>query len=205
MDTKKLNPKKSLIANPRGSIDSKLTQKAMLLSYQFDYGVNFEDRIIKLTGEINAEMFDLVDTALTELENLGKKDITIKINSPGGEAYQAMAIVGRMAESKCKIVTKGYGMVMSAATIILAAGTRRREMSRFGQFMWHECSYEIDGRHSHIKDAAVQVDLEERFWAKSMAKFTKKTAKFWLEQGVRKDANFSPEQLLKLGVVDGIF
>ena len=55
---------------------------------------------------------------MTTLENLNRKTITIKINSYGGDVYTALAIVGRMLESKCLLQTKGYGKIMSAATII---------------------------------------------------------------------------------------
>lgn len=94
---------------------------------------------------------------------------------------------------------------MSAATLILAAGTRRREMSAYGAFMWHEASYGVEGRHSAIKATAQQVEKEEKFWAEKMAQFTKKDKKFWAEKGVGIDAYFTPEQLIRYGVADELF
>lgn len=187
------------------TVENKLTKAAMLLSYQFDHGVNFKERIINIVGEIDEDTFNLVDAALTEMESQSKKDITVKINSEGGSTYQAMAIIGRIKESKCGIVTKGYGAVMSAATLILASGTRKRTISSDACFMWHEASYGLEGRHSEIKNTVNQVEKEERYWADRMAECTSKDSHFWLTNGVGKDAYFDAKQLLEMGVVDELF
>ena len=176
----------------------------MLLSYMVEYGVDFSRRIVNLTGEVDEVMFDILDFALTEMESSSKKSITIKINSPGGDTYQAMAIIGRIKECTCHIVTKGYGQVMSAATLILACG-KKRKMSTDGFFMWHEAQYDLSGKHSANKADVKQVEREEKFWAARMADYSNKDAKFWLEHGIGIDAYFTANQLLKLGVVDELF
>lgn len=187
------------------SVENKLNHQAMLLSYEFDYGIDFKRRVIKITEEIDQTIFDRVDGAMTEMEAQGRGDITIKINSPGGETYHAMAIVGRIKESSCKVVTKGYGHVMSAATLILASGTRKRLMSEDAFLMWHEASYELTGRHSENKATVKQIDREESLWARRMSEHSNRDMKFWLEHGIGKDVYFDTSQLLKLGVIDGIF
>lgn len=186
------------------TVDNRLTQAALLLNYAFDYGVDFKNRVIEITGEIDEIQFDRLDTAMTEMESESKKTITIKINSPGGSTYQALAMVGRIKESKCHIVTKGYGHVMSAATLILACGDKRY-MSRFGFFMHHECSYEIGGRHSEIKADVMQVENEEKLWCQWMGEFTAESQSFWKKHGVGKNAYFTAEELLSLGVIDELF
>lgn len=191
--------------SPNTSIDNRLTQASLLLSYLFEYGVDFKGRVINLTGDIDESMYRLVDAALTELESDSKASVTIKINSLGGEVYQAMAIVGRMRESKCHIVTKGYGSIMSAATLMLAAGDKRK-ISKYSWFMSHESSYDLgETRHSQAKAAIQQAEKEEKIWAKWMAEFTSKTADFWIKQGIGIDAYFTAEDLLKAGVVDELF
>ncbi len=194
----------SEVGTKNTSIDNKLTHAAMLLSYMVEYGVDFSRRIISLTGEVDEFMYDILDFGLTEMEASSKKAITIKINSPGGDTYQAMAITGRMKECTCQIVTKGYGQVMSAATLILASG-KKRKMSTEGFLMWHESSYLMDGQHSQNKATVKQVEREEKLWANRMAQLSKKDAEFWLKNGVGIDAYFTAEQLLKMGVVDELF
>ena len=169
------------------TVDNKLTHAAMLLSYMVEYGIDFKRRIISLTGEVDEFMYDILDFGMTEMESSSKKAITIKINSPGGSTYQAMAIVGRIRECTCQTITKGYGHVMSAATLILACG-KKRKMSSYAFTMWHEASYDLSGRHSQIKADVKQVEKEEKMWAHWMAEFSKKDIKYWLENGVGIDA-----------------
>lgn len=187
------------------TVENKLTKVALLLNYAFEYGIDLENRVIKVTGEIDDWQYDLVDTALTIMEAESKKNITIRINSPGGCSYQAMAIVGRMKKSKCGIITEGYGHVMSAATLILASGTHKRTISRDGFFMWHEASYALEGRHSEMMNEVKQAEKEEKFWANRMADCSNKTAKWWYENGTKTNAYYNADQLLKMGVVDELF
>jgi ATP-dependent Clp endopeptidase proteolytic subunit ClpP len=204
MKNLKRNPKRSLLLeNVKTNVDSKLTQAAIILEYSFIYGVNFKERTIRLTGEINNEHFQLVDSALTELEAQGRKSVTVIINSPGGDMYEALAIIGRLKRSPCHIVTEGYGQIMSASTLILASGDKRR-VSEYAFFMHHEASYGVDGRHSEIKNQVKQADREDDKWCEWMSKFTKKDKKFWKSNGVGVDAYFSVEELLEHGVIDEI-
>lgn len=188
----------------RTNMDNKLSVTALNIGIAFEYGVNFKERSICLTGEIDESMFILVDIALTEMEAQSKATITIRINSPGGSTYDAMAIIGRLKRSKCHIVTEGYGHVMSAATLLLACGDRRR-ISSYAWFMHHEAAYGVDGKHSEIKNTVNQVEREEKFWAECLAKFTNKDAKFWEKLGVSLDKFYSPQELVDLGVADEVF
>ncbi len=205
--------KKTLIRKPRRNnllsasvktgVDNKLTQAALILEYAFEYNVNFKERTISISREIDEKEFDRIDNALTEMESQNRKAITIRINSPGGQVYQALAIIGRMKRSQCQIITEGYGHVMSAATMILAAGDKRK-ISKYAFFMHHEASYGVDGRHSEIKDMVKQTEKEEEQWCEWMAEFTKKPKAFWMKSGVRVDAYFSANELMELGVADEV-
>jgi ATP-dependent protease ClpP protease subunit len=188
----------------KANLDHKLSATALNMGIAFEYGVNFKERTISLVGEIEASMFTLVDIALTEMEAQSKATITVRINSPGGSTYDAMAIIGRLKSSKCYIVTEGYGHVMSAATLILACGDRRR-ISKYAWFMHHEAAYEAGGRHSEIKNVWTQVEREEKFWAECLAQFTKRDAKFWEKTGISLDKFYSPQDLVEMGVADEVF
>lgn len=205
MKTKKKPKRNNYIASEtKANIDSKVAQASLLLDYSFGYKVDFKNRIITISGDIDSDAFEIIDAGLTEMESQSKKTVTIKINSGGGDTYQAGAIVGRLRESKCKIVTKGYGHIMSAATLILASG-QERLCSKYALFMHHESSYGMEGRHSDAKDFIQQMEKEDDLWSAWMESFTKKPAAYWKKTGVRKDAYFTAEDLLELGVVDELF
>lgn len=178
-------------------------ERELQLEYAFDYGVNLAQRVITLTGEIDEEMFVKIESALTQLESESKKTVVIKINSSGGSVYDALAIVGRITQSSCNIVTEGYGCIMSAATLILACGDKRH-VSKYAWFMHHEASYDAEGKLSSHKALLIQQDREEKEWAKHMASFTGKEIDFWYKTGQQIDAYFTPEELLNLGIADEI-
>lgn len=177
--------------------------KSLFLQYAFEQGINFEKRTILICGDIDNEVFQRVDAALTEMESSSGKAITIKINSHGGHVYDSLAIVGRMKASKCNINTEGYGTVMSAAVAILAAG-KRRKMSAYGWAMVHQSHYEISGKVRDHKAFLEQSEREEQQWAEIMALNSTETKQYWLDACRLDDRYLTPTQLLLAGVIDEI-
>lgn len=178
-------------------------QEQLRLEYCFDRGFNRALRIIQLTGEIEDGHFGFIDACLNELEKDNRKSVTIRINSPGGNVYEALAIVGRIKSSPCQIITEGYGHVMSAATLILAAGTKRR-LSKFSWVMCHEASYGLEGRHSDIKDELKQMEREEQVWCHWMEEFTTTSAAKWSELCHKRNLYLHSKEAIELGIVDDI-
>jgi ATP-dependent protease ClpP protease subunit len=157
-----------------------------------------------LTEDIEEYHFDFFDTAMTILESQSRAAITIKINSYGGDVHTALAIIGRMQESRCHIHTKGYGKIMSASTAILAAG-RKRSISRLSEFMHHEMSYEVGGKHSEILHNVKQAQTLSDRWCTLMFELTGTPIEYWSEMGKGNDHYLTPEICLELNVVDRIF
>lgn len=184
--------------------DTVLEIEKFRMNYLFESGLDFKNRSIQLTGIVGEDFdFSFVDCALSEIERLGRKRIIIKLNSTGGSVIEALAIVGRMKASTCQIVVEGYGVIQSAATMIFAAGNKRR-ISKYASFMHHESTYQLSGKHSEVTDQVVQMEKEERLWATWMAEFSKKDYKFWYNKGKRKDFFITAEQAVELGVADEI-
>lgn len=194
------------MTNPRHEKRIQLEQLALNLEYAFNRGVDLENRIIQLTEDIEDHHFCMFDSAMTTMEQMNKKTITVKINSYGGDVYTALAIIGRMFESRCRIHTKGYGKIMSASTAILAAG-HKRSISRLAEFMHHESSYELPGpaRESEHEQALKEsLNLSEK-WCALMTELTGISKHHWRNWGKGKDYYFSPERCLELNIVDEVF
>jgi ATP-dependent protease ClpP protease subunit len=134
--------------------DLKVDQVLQIYEIETDvalkYGIDLNSRVIQLVGEINDMAFCHIDTALTLMEAKGRSAVTIRIHSPGGSVYSALAIISRIRSSKCQIITEAYGSCMSAATLILAAGKKRR-MGAAAIVMHHEAAYEIGGTHTQVQ------------------------------------------------------
>ncbi len=56
------------------------------------------------------------------LRAIGKKDVTVNINSPGGDVFEGIAIYNRLREHQGKVNVKVLGLAASAASIIAMAG-----------------------------------------------------------------------------------
>lgn len=101
-----------------------------------DYNLHLETRTIYIGAQHNPDGYDADEisavTALNVIKNLAILDfqssqpINVIINSEGGDVYPALAIYDaiRRCNSEVHILATGY--CMSAATIILQAGTVRK-------------------------------------------------------------------------------
>lgn len=56
------------------------------------------------------------------LRSIGNSDVTVNINSPGGDVFEGIAIYNRLREHPGKINVKVLGVAASAASIIAMAG-----------------------------------------------------------------------------------
>ena len=188
--------------------NSVLSHAVELLGLQAElclkHGLDLHSRSIQMVGPINDKMFKFVDGALNILEQQSREGITIKISSFGGDCYAALAIISRMKKSTCNVHTEAHGCVMSAATLILAAG-KKRSMSEYATFMFHETAYEVGGRHSEVQAWVANFEREERTWSDIMEKLTGTDSNYWLELGKHTDKFLTPQELLDKGVIDKVF
>ncbi|MYM31491.1 Clp protease ClpP [Duganella sp. CY15W] len=56
------------------------------------------------------------------LRNIGARDVTVNVNSPGGDFFQGVAIYNMLREHKAKVTVKVMGLAASAASVIAMAG-----------------------------------------------------------------------------------
>lgn len=95
-----------------------------------------------------------------ELKNLGAVDeITVRINSGGGDVFAAVAIYTRLKEHKANIAVKIDGWCASAATIIAMAGNSI-EISVGGVFMIHDPLAGLLGYYNTTDLANIVKELE---------------------------------------------
>ena len=97
------------------------------------------ERTLVLNGEISDETWygDEVTPALFRKElNAGTGDITVWINSPGGDVFAAARIYNMLMEYKGDVRVKVDALAASAASVIAMAGTEVL-MSPVGMMMIH--------------------------------------------------------------------
>ncbi|WP_313489169.1 head maturation protease, ClpP-related [Stutzerimonas nitrititolerans] len=92
------------------------------------------------------------------LRAIGERDVTVYINSPGGDMFEGIAIYNRLREHSHKVTTKVLGMAASAASVIYLAGAERQVASS-AFLMIHNCWTFLAGNRHHLRDVAD--DMEE--------------------------------------------
>ena len=94
------------------------------------YSRLLNDRIIFLGEEINSVSANLVVAQLLHLESQdAEKDISLYINSPGGEVYSGLAILDTMNFIKPQVSTICVGMAASMGAFLLASGTKGKRFA----------------------------------------------------------------------------
>jgi ATP-dependent protease ClpP protease subunit len=180
-----------------------MSKKTNNLELLFDLGIDEKSKTLIVNGEVNDEMLHLIETGLSYLEKLNGEEITIRLNSSGGDVASGLSIIDRIAKSSCFINIHASGQICSMAILILASGDYRTAHS-LTQFMHHEESYDSSGRHSQNKNF---IKFSEKFddmlcqWLETR---TKKDSKFWKNTGVALDHWFTSKEALSYGLIDAI-
>lgn len=87
------------------------------------------------------------------LRSIGDKDVTVKINSPGGDMFEGIAIYNLLRGHPAKVTVEVLGWAASAASIIAMAGDEIR--MGLGTFMMvHNAWGVVIGNRHDMRDAA---------------------------------------------------
>jgi ATP-dependent protease ClpP protease subunit len=159
------------------------------LKYTTEYAVNFDERIIYLFSELDASIgtllrlrFDLIKLWLKEVEGLPITDITIDISSYGGSIDSvngALDFYHELGSKGILINTRAQGICMSAATVLLAAGTGERTAYPSTKFLLHDLQCEgVEGTAQQIKSTVKTISDEQLEFFSYYAKFANKEKTF---------------------------
>ena len=124
---------------------------------------NEGERNLFLNGEISDETWygDEVTPKLFKDELLsGEGDITVWINSPGGDVFAAAQIYNMLMDYKGNVTVKIDGLAASAASVIAMAGTKVL-MSPVAMMMIHNPATIAIGDTAEMKKAIEMLDEEK--------------------------------------------
>ena len=181
-------------------------------------GVQSRDTLAKegiyvIEGEIDVDALAPIrwDILNKHLNIKGKykdlKEITIYINSPGGDLIEAWALIDLLENSRFKINTIGWGECQSGGCLILMAGDKgRRKAYPHTTIMAHNFSAALSGSYQDLKEGSKAFDKEHQrlvdfFIRKSRYSTAKAVEKHFLKGT---DAVFHPDEAMKHGLIDSI-
>lgn len=128
------------------------------------YSRLLNDRIVFLGEEVNSVTANLVIAQLLHLESQdAEKDISLYINSPGGEVYSGLAILDTMNFIKPLVSTICVGMAASMAAVLLSAGAKgKRFCLPHSKVMIHQPSGGAQGQQTEIEIVAEEIKKTRR-------------------------------------------
>ena len=163
-------------------------------------------------GGVDAQEF------VKELAGIKAGTIHLRINSPGGDVFDARAMQTALRQHKAKVIAHIDGLAASAATF-LAMGADEIEMAEGGFFMIHNAwGFTIGNVNDHLEAAA----MLEKVDGSIRADYSRKTGKpddevralmdaeTWMTAAEAKEAGFidsiyeaeAPEDMFNLDAYD---
>lgn len=94
------------------------------------YSLLLKERIVFLGQEVDDQIANLLVAEILYLDAQDpEREISLYINSPGGQAYAGMAIYDAMQHVRAPVSTVCIGMGMSAAAMVLCGGAPGRRLA----------------------------------------------------------------------------
>ncbi|KKZ15055.1 MAG: Clp protease ClpP [Candidatus Synechococcus spongiarum 142] len=168
------------------------------------YSRLLRERIIFL-GDVTAESARAVEAQLLFLEAEDpEKDISLYIDSPGGEVYSGLGIYDTMQHVKPDVQTVCVGKAMSMGSFLLAAGAPGKRLALpNARIMIHQVLGGAQGSASDIEiQAREAIFLKDRL-NHMLAESTKQPL-VQIEQDTDRDSFMSPEEAVKYGLIDQV-
>lgn len=151
----------------RPNLDASKYDKDLLLKEDAAQGE------IAILGEIGFAMFGGTDAKMVKesLDAHGDGPLVVLLNSPGGDAFEGVAIYNLLRSHPGKITVKVLGLAASAASVIAMAGDRI-EMGDGAQMMIHSAWGIVAGNQDDLRDFAELLDGLDRSVADLYSKRT---------------------------------
>lgn len=169
------------------------------------YSRLLKDRILFISGEIDAHMADLVVAQLLFLEaEDNAKDIYMYINSPGGSVTAGLAIYDTMRYIKADVSTICIGQAASMGAFLLAAGEKgKRYALPNAEIMIHQPLGGVRGQAEDIKIHAENI-LKMRGRLNKMLSENTGRALSEIEKDTDRDNYMTSEEAKEYGLIDDL-
>ena len=169
------------------------------------YSRLLRDRIVMVSGPIETNMANTIIAQLLFLESENPNaDISMYINSPGGEVYAGLAIMNTMQYIKPNVSTIGMGVVASMASVLLPAGEKGKLiLLPDSTVMIHQPSAGTQGMITDMEISVREGQRLKKLITQKMSEFTGRKEKE-LFDAMERDNWMDADAAKKFGLIDGI-
>jgi len=191
---------------PKNMIIPTVIEKSQNGERAYDiYSRLLEERIIFLGTVINDDIANSIIAQLLFLEKEDpKKDITMYVNSPGGQVTSTLAMYDTMQHIKPDVSTVCLGIAASGGAIILTGGAKgKRYALEHAEVMIHQPLGGTEGQATDIAIHADHIIKTKNLLNKMIANHTgQKLNK--VANDTERDNFMTAEEALKYGLIDKV-
>src|SRR4051794_30149277 len=171
------------------------------------YSRLLNERIVFLGTPVDDQIANLIIAQLLHLEaDDPDKDISLYINSPGGDVYAGLAIYDTMQFIKPDVSTICCGIAMSMGAMLLAAGAQDKRMSLPNSRILIHQIWSPSGPGGQATDIEIRanetIGLKRRM-EQLMAKHTGQDLEK-ISSDTDRDFFMSPEEAREYGLIDRV-
>ena len=187
---------------------TKITSSAKIISIDIDgvIGLNEEEQFGQ--GSHAVATYERFEQALAEIGEGGADRVVINIRSMGGDLGDALLIHDAAQGLGVEVVTRCYGYVASAATVIAQAASKGcREISANGFYLIHCCESSAEGNSQSLDLTRQLLDKSDQRLAEIYAEASGRPAEEFralMNENAGKGRWLTPEEALQMGLVDRI-
>lgn len=191
---------------PQNFIIPTVIEKSQFGERAYDiYSRLMEERIVFLGTAINDDVANSVIAQLLFLEKEDpKKDITLYVNSPGGQVTSTLAMYDTMQYVQPDISTVCLGMAASGGAVILMGGAKGKRFALpHSEIMIHQPLGGAEGQATDIAIHAEHIINTKNLLNELIALHTGKKVD-QVKIDTERDKFMSAEEALKYGLIDKI-
>ena len=164
-----------------------------------------KDNILFLGTPINDDVANLVCAKLLHLESENPdRDISLYINSPGGDVNAMFAIYDTMTYIRPDVATICFGQAASAAAILLAAGADGKRLALpNARILLHQPYTGAQGQVSDLEIAANEIERLKRALEEVLARHTGQPIDK-IAQDTDRDFVMTAHEAREYGIIDEV-
>jgi ATP-dependent Clp protease protease subunit len=170
------------------------------------YSRLLRERVVFLSGEMDDELANVVIAQLLFLEaDDAERDVSLYVNSPGGDMTVLFAIYDAMQAIRPDVATWCIGQAASAAAVVLSAGAagKRHAMPNARVLLHQPWGSTGQGQSIDIKIRAEEMVRQRRLMEEILAKHTGQPIER-IHEDLDRDFILSPEEAKVYGAIDHV-
>lgn len=195
------------VLNPTSMTPYIIEERQMNITQMDVFSRLMQERIIFLGTGVDSQVANIINAQMLFLESIdSKKDITIYLNTPGGEIYSGLAITDLMDYVKPDVSTVVTGIAASMGFVIASNGTKGKRFAlKHSRLMQHQPMAGI-GPGTQASDMEITVREVNKLKKELYDIISVNTNKSYeqIEKDCDRDYWMTAQEAKEYGVIDGI-